>query len=212
MAYYRGNILISGIEQRVVGTYSEELSTKIDSNGGSITNTVVTFTSNDNATSPTWQNIPVMISGEKQSSAMNKISSMFQNVRYLNAKLDIIQQNFQDGVDTLYNACVKRGATPSGKTPSNINDAINSIVNTANTDGTKSVMDNLTADATKVLAGYTATCKDGIGVEGTMPNHGRVEVTKEALQPGYYEAIIFKAPTYNSDGSLSTPGWVYRSN
>lgn len=42
-------------------------------------------------------------------------------------KIHTLQENFQAGVDTCYNACVNRGATPSSSTPSAINDAIGSI-------------------------------------------------------------------------------------
>ncbi len=50
--------------------------------GDSKDNTV-TFSSADNATPAAWTNVPVMASGEKHSSLLNKISTMFKNIRYL---------------------------------------------------------------------------------------------------------------------------------
>ena len=40
-----------------------------------------------------------------------------------------LQQSFQDGVDTLYNACVSAGQTPTDKSPSSIANAIKNITN-----------------------------------------------------------------------------------
>lgn len=41
--------------------------------------------------------------------------------------LKSLKENFQVGVDTCYNGCVSRGATPSAKTPAAISDAIGTI-------------------------------------------------------------------------------------
>ena len=64
-----------------------------DANGNNIADTyqkktgdtadnTVSFTSGDSA-NPTWTTVPLLSSGEKHSSIMNKISTMFKNVRYL---------------------------------------------------------------------------------------------------------------------------------
>lgn len=44
-----------------------------------------------------------------------------------------MKSNFQDGVDTLYNACVSAGQTPIDKSPSSIAEAIKAIKDNAST-------------------------------------------------------------------------------
>lgn len=44
-------------------------------------------------------------------------------------ELTSMKSTFQAGVDTCYNGCVNRGATPSAKTPAAISDAIGTIYN-----------------------------------------------------------------------------------
>ena len=44
-------------------------------------------------------------------------------------ELTTMKSTFQAGVDTCYNGCVNRGATPSSKTPAAISDAIGTIYN-----------------------------------------------------------------------------------
>lgn len=46
-----------------------------------------------------------------------------------------METTFQAGVDTLYNKCVSRGATPSGKTPTAIAGAIDTIYNNRYSEG-----------------------------------------------------------------------------
>lgn len=59
-----------------------DLTGKLDTTGDTENNTV-TFTSGD-ATDPTaWKNVATLSSKEKHSSLLNKISTMFSNVRYL---------------------------------------------------------------------------------------------------------------------------------
>lgn len=59
-----------------------DLTGKLDTTGDTENNTV-TFTSGD-ATDPTaWKNVTTLSSKEKHSSLLNKISTMFSNVRYL---------------------------------------------------------------------------------------------------------------------------------
>ena len=43
---------------------------------------------------------------------------------FVNDEQDSMKSNFQDGVDTLYNACVSAGQTPTDKSPSSIANAI----------------------------------------------------------------------------------------
>lgn len=49
----------------------------------------------------------------------------------LNDETESIKQSFQDGVDTLYNACVSAGQTPTDKSPSSIANAIQQIKDNA---------------------------------------------------------------------------------
>ena len=46
---------------------------------------------------------------------------------FVNDEQDSMKSNFQDGVDTLYNACVSAGQTPIDKSPSSIANAIEEI-------------------------------------------------------------------------------------
>lgn len=59
-----------------------DLTGKLDTTGDTENNTV-TFTSADETDPTAWENVTVMSSKEKHSSLLNKISTMFSNVRYL---------------------------------------------------------------------------------------------------------------------------------
>ena len=62
----------------------------------------------------------------------------------LNDKITSIQSSFQAGVDTLYNKCVSCGSTPSSKTPTAINNAIQSIyTNRYNSGRTQGIRDRV---------------------------------------------------------------------
>ncbi len=52
-------------------------------NTGDSQNNIVTFNSRDSTDSTVWTNVPVLTSGEKHSSILNKVSTMFRNIRYL---------------------------------------------------------------------------------------------------------------------------------
>ena len=52
-------------------------------NTGDSQNNIVTFNSGDSTDSTAWTNVPVLASGEKHSSILNKVSTMFRNIRYL---------------------------------------------------------------------------------------------------------------------------------
>lgn len=59
-----------------------DLTGKLDTTGDTENNTV-TFESSDEADPTAWENVNVLSSKEKHSSLFNKISTMFNNVRYL---------------------------------------------------------------------------------------------------------------------------------
>ena len=51
--------------------------------GGDTTNNIVTFTSGDSTSPTAWTNVDSLVTGEKHSSLLNKISTMIKNVRFL---------------------------------------------------------------------------------------------------------------------------------
>lgn len=58
------------------------LAEKLDKTGDSKNNTV-TFTSKDSTAANTWTDVNLLASGEKHSSILNKVSTMFKNIRFL---------------------------------------------------------------------------------------------------------------------------------
>ena len=69
--YRVGNVNITPAD---VGALAED--------GDSKDNTI-TFTSNDTSTADTWTDVAVLATGEKHSSLVSKISTMFKNIRYI---------------------------------------------------------------------------------------------------------------------------------
>lgn len=51
--------------------------------GGDTTNNIVTFTSGDSPSPTAWTGVDSLVTGEKHSSLLNKISTMIKNVRFL---------------------------------------------------------------------------------------------------------------------------------
>lgn len=51
--------------------------------GGDTTNNIVTFTSGDSPSPTAWTDVNSLVTGEKHSSLLNKISTMIKNVRFL---------------------------------------------------------------------------------------------------------------------------------
>lgn len=51
--------------------------------GGDTTNNIVTFTNGDSPSPTAWTNVDSLVTGEKHSSLLNKISTMIKNVRFL---------------------------------------------------------------------------------------------------------------------------------
>lgn len=51
--------------------------------GGDTTNNIVTFTSGDSTSPTAWTDVNSLVTGEKHSSLLNKISTMIKNVRFL---------------------------------------------------------------------------------------------------------------------------------
>lgn len=59
------------------------LTNKYLTHAGNTANNTVTYTSGDSVTATSWTNVATLTSGEKHSSILNKISIMFNNIRYL---------------------------------------------------------------------------------------------------------------------------------
>ena len=55
------------------------------------------------------------------------VSNMRQELNELNSSLEQMKASFQDGCNTIYNAIVAKGVTPSSNSPDDIATAINSI-------------------------------------------------------------------------------------
>ena len=51
--------------------------------GGDTTNNIVTFTSGDSPSPTAWTDVNSLVTGEKHSSLLNKISTMIKNIRFL---------------------------------------------------------------------------------------------------------------------------------
>ncbi|HJA91893.1 MAG TPA: hypothetical protein H9717_02040 [Candidatus Eisenbergiella merdipullorum] len=75
-----------------------------------------------------------------------------------NTDIDTLKSTFQAGVDTLYNKCVSRGATPSDKTPTAISGAIDTIYTNRYTagrsQGQQDVINNPAAYGIPLRSGY----------------------------------------------------------
>lgn len=89
---------------------------------GDTQNNVVTFNSGDTATPTSWADAPVLTSGEKHSSILNKVSTMFRNVRYLwqligNDQLSIGDGTITSAINTLNTSLDKVGQQISVGTP-----------------------------------------------------------------------------------------------
>lgn len=62
---------------------AKNIELKLDKDGGDTMDNIVTFTSNDTTESTSWTDVDVMVSGEKHNGLFSKISTMFNNIRYL---------------------------------------------------------------------------------------------------------------------------------
>ena len=67
--------------ESVSGEFDPEI--YLRKSGGDTTNNIVTFTSGDSPSPTAWTNVDSLVTGEKHSSLLNKISTMIKNVRFL---------------------------------------------------------------------------------------------------------------------------------
>lgn len=76
-------------------------------------------------------------------------------------ELTTMKSTFQAGVDTCYNGCVNRGATPSAKTPAAISDAIGTIYNNRYNQGHNQGYNQGVTDADNRANGNSVNYKTG---------------------------------------------------
>ena len=67
--------------EKISGVFDPEI--YLRKSGGDTTNNIVTFTSGDSPSPTAWTNVDSLVTGEKHSSLLNKISTMIKNVRFL---------------------------------------------------------------------------------------------------------------------------------
>ncbi len=100
-----GNVNDTADAEKVVKAASQDgngkniADTYLTKTGDSANNTVH-FTSADNTNLAAWEDVPPLISGDKHSSILNKISIMFHNVRYLWKLIGNTQLSIGDGTVT----------------------------------------------------------------------------------------------------------------
>lgn len=104
--------------------------------------------------------------------------------------------SFQAGVDTLYNACVSCGVTPSAKTPAAISAAISAIstnrYNAGRTQGQNDVKGSPNSYGLYTGAQYTANYNAGY-------NAGRASV----INTNYRITVLLKADVYNGSNEFT---------
>ena len=131
----------------------------------------------------------------------SRVAASAKAVATLNENLNIMNENFLAGVDTLYNKCKSCGVTPSDKTPTAIVNAIQSIYtnryNSGRTQGQNDVKANPNAYGVQTDTKHTVT----ITVKGNCGGDSRVNLNAHAsvsIDGG-------AATTYSSTGYVS-PG------
>ena len=78
-------------------------------------------------------------------------------------------KSFQNGVDTIYNKCKSLGSTPNTKTPNDIINSIQSIYNTAKTDGASIYLGYFDTDYSGSNT-YTTTATIPVGYKIVLEN------------------------------------------
>lgn len=102
----------------------------------------------------------------------------------VSAAVNTLQQNFQAGVDGIYNAIVAEGTTPASKTQSDVKTGIKTLSTNRYNDGIKATKKG-TAVADDVLTGKTFTNSSGVEISGTMTNNGAVTKTLDTTTTSY---------------------------
>ena len=127
-----------------------------------------------------------------------------------NDTINTMKTNFEDGVNTIYNAVVAKGVTPSDKSPSNVAKAIESLV--IKEKGQllltckSSSSDKLPAPKFNDDNSYSYTCEDTDNGDGTVTRN--IYGTKEINQICFYgdenSTSYFKSLEYTTNIELLT--------
>ena len=106
---------------------------------------------------------------EYQAHAGNKTVHVTASEKAKIQEIDTVKQSFQDGCSTIAGKLTTLGVTTAANaSPETIATNIQQIHDTRYTAGAEASKVG-TATAVKVLAGYTFTNSDGVGIDGTMP-------------------------------------------
>lgn len=106
---------------------------------------------------------------EYQAHAGNKTVHVTASEKAKIQEIDTVKQSFQDGCSTIAGKLTTLGVTTAANaSPETIATNIQQIHDTRYTAGAEASKVG-TATADKVLAGYTFTNSDGVGIDGTMP-------------------------------------------
>ena len=126
-----------------------------------------------------------------------------------NDTINTMKTNFEDGVNTIYNAVVAKGVTPSDKSPSNVAKAIESLEIKEKGQlllTCKSSSDKLPAPKFNDDNSYNYTCEDIDNSDGTFTRN--IYGTKEINQISFYgdenSTRYFKSLEYTTNVELLT--------
>ena len=120
-----------------------------------------------------------------------------------------MKTSFQAGVDTLYNACVNKGQTPSSSTPSDIASAIAALVKPS---GTKSITSNGTHDV-------SAYASASVNVPSTVYHNadaitstsGSSSSSSATTTTRWYKYVVFGYKAYNNTEASIENGTFMKS-
>ncbi len=132
---------------------------------------------------------PDLLTTQEQVNA-NTVSGKSVDALAVKGLINNLTTSFQAGVDTLYNACVSCGVTPSAKTPAAISAAISAIstnrYNAGRTQGQNDVKGSPNSYGLYTGAQYTANYNAGY-------NAGRASV----INTNYRITVLLKADVYD---------------
>ncbi len=132
---------------------------------------------------------PDLLTTQEQVNA-NTASGKSVDALAVKGLINNLKQTFQAGVNTLYNACVSCGVTPSAKTPAAISAAISAIstnrYNAGRTQGQNDVKGSPNSYGLYTGAQYTANYNAGY-------NAGRASV----INTNYRITVLLKADVYD---------------
>ena len=175
--YRRGNVSITAQD---VGALPE--------NGDSADNTV-TFVSLDSETPTIWTDVEVLRSGEKHGLLLNKISSMFKNVRWLHSQMGELKKSVSDGKKKVASAITAQGVSTAADATfdtmaANITAAGTARYNAGRTQGRKDVTSSPNTYNLYTKAQYDANYSKGVTAADNRANPNSVNY-KTGYNAGY---------------------------